>query len=197
MILIRVLLLALIPVALAQPGTMPTVPCVPALPGCGGPSPVLLTSLLPNLAVFLLRFATGLSLVCVIVAGVQMMLAMGDDSAISKQKWAIFYALAGLVLAILSQAFVSAVATYNYAAGVTPDLIVGGILKLVIDVILTSMNMILVAVIILNGYKKLLAQGKSDEFNKAKQGVLWAIIGAIIINLSYSFVRIVTSLFNL
>jgi hypothetical protein len=195
MIFLRALLSAVVPVAFAQVGIMPTVPCVPNVPGCGGPANVLATSLLPSVAGFLLRAATGLSLICIIVAGLQMMTSLGDDSNISKQKWAIFYALAGLMVAILSQSLVSAVTTYQYVIG-SPDVVVGEIFKLVVNVLLTLTNTVLVTVIIINGYKMLLAQGKSDEFNRARQGVLWAIAGAIVINLSYSIVRVVTSMFG-
>lgn len=195
MTLLRALFPALVSVAHAQLGAMPSVPCVPNLPGCGGPAPIHVL-FFGSLAIFLLRVATGLSLICIIVAGLQMMTSLGDDSNISKQKWAIFYALAGLGVAILSQSIVSAVTTYNYIIG-TPDVIAGAIFKLVIDMLLTLTNIVLVTTIILNGYKMLLAQGKSDEFNKARQGVLWAIIGAVVINLSYSVVRMITAMFNI
>lgn len=177
----------------AQPFT----PCATiGLAGCGGPSNVIAESVLPQIALFFLRVAGGLSLVFIILAGIQMMIAWGDDSKISTQKKAIVNAMIGLVLAVLSQAFVSAVATYDYSIGNANDAVVGGVLVYVVDIMLSLVNVVFVIMVILIGIRMVMSQGKTDEFNAGRRGLLWAISGAVIINISHTLVRVVLTQFG-
>lgn len=189
------LLTAALPAAHAA---MPPVPCVPALPGCNAiAGNAINESLLPNLALFFLRFGTGLSLVCIIVAGFMMMTSLGDEGSLTKQKWAVANALIGLLITIFSQALVSMVASYSFQIGNGTDLAVSGGLRYVVDIALTLMDSVFVVVMIVLGIQMVIAQGKSDAFNRAKTGVMWCIIGAIVVNVSAALVKGVLSIFNL
>lgn len=175
---------------------MPYVPCPPGLPGCGGPANVIAQYTIPQVALFFLRVAGGLSLIFIILAGVQMMLAWGDDSKISQQKKSILYAMIGLCLAIMSQGIVSAVATYNYAAGNPNDAVVGGLFYYITDIMLTFVNVIFVIMTLMVSARMVMAQGKTDEYNAARKGLLWIITGALFVNVSLTLVNGILTLFG-
>ncbi len=199
MSMISFLLGLLLDKAYAQQGQMPYFPCVEvgALPGCGEATNVIADSLLPSVSLFLLRLVAGLSLLFLVWAGFQMVTSMGDDSKITQNKTAILFALGGLFMAIMSQALVSIVATYNYAIGNPNDFIVDGVLAYAVNILITLLNVTFVFVIIILGIRMVTSQGKTDDYNKARQGILWAIIGAIVVNLSHALVRVVLTFFGL
>lgn len=175
----------------------PPVPCAEVgLTGCGPATNALAENVLPDVALFLLRIAGGLSLIFMLVAGVQLMLAMGDESKISQQKKAVLNVMLGLSLAILSQGFVSAVATYNYDIADMNDAIVGGLFRYIIDIILMFVNIIFVCIVIVLGMRMVMAQGKTDQFNGARKGIQWVVSGAILINISHTMVKIVLTQFG-
>jgi hypothetical protein len=190
-------LLRVVPSASAQSGTEPYVPCAEAgLPGCDGPENVITEAIVPNLALLLLRISGGLALVFIVIAGIQLMLSYGDESKIGTQKKAVGFAMGGLILAIMSQALVSTVVTYDYGIGNAGDAVVGGLLVYAVDIALTFMNVIFVIMVTLLGIRMVASQGKTDEFNSARKGILWVIAGAVLVNVSHMLVRIVLTVFG-
>ena len=174
---------------------LPPYPPCGSLPGCGGASNVIAQSIVPLVATLMLRIAAGGTVLAVVWAGYSMMLERSDDVR-SKQKWAIFYALLGLTVAILSQSFVSLVATENLGQGNTSDLLVGGVLRGVVQLLLNITNITFAIIVVLAGIKMVIAQGKSEDFSKARQTIFWSVIGAIVINAARVLVTIVTSYFG-
>lgn len=170
--------------------------CSPLQPGCGdGPANIFLSTF-PNLAVFMLQLATGLTVLFIVYAGVQLVLNLGDEGKIGNQKTGIFYALAGLFTAIVSQLIVSFVVTQDWGQNAGGNLPIN-VLASAVGSILVVFNGLLVMAIIYYGIRMLLAAGDSGAFGSAKTGITWAIIGAIIVNLSNALVQGVTSFFAL
>jgi hypothetical protein len=170
--------------------------CSPLQPGCGdGPANIFLSTF-PNLAIFMLQVATGLTVLFIVWAGFQLVLNMGDEGKIGNQKTGIFYALAGLFVAIVSQLVVSFVATQDWGQDAGGNLPIN-VLASAVGSILAVFNGVFVVAIIYYGIRMLLAAGDSGGFNSARTGITWAIIGAIIVNLANALVQGVTSFFAL
>lgn len=172
---------------------LPGTPCT-GLVGCGsGPANIIMNNA-TEFADLMLQVASGLAVLFIVWSGFNMILAMGDDSKISQFKWGIMYSMLGLGIAILSQVLVSFVGTqdYNVDATVLPL----GLIAAAINILLNLMNVAFVCVIILGGVRMVYAQGKSDEFNKGKQTVVWAIGGAIVINIANALVQAFIQLFG-
>ena len=161
--------------------------------GCGGASNVLGETLIPNLAIFFLRIVATGSVLFVIWSGVSMMLSMGDSGKAQKAKWSVLYTVIGLGVALSSQMLVGFVATENYGQGEVGDFIVSGLLRNAIRILMTLTNVILGLVIMISAFRMVMAQGKSDEFNSARSAMLFAIMGAIIVNSALVLIRIVTT----
>ena len=170
--------------------------CSDLQPGCGdGPANIFLQTL-PNLAFFLLQIATGLSVLFIIWAGFNMVLNLGDEGKVGQQKTAIFYSLAGLFTAIGSQLIVGFVATQNWGQDAGGNLPVN-LIAAAAGSLLTIFNGVFVIAIIYYGMRMLTAAGDSGAFNSARTGLTWAIIGAIVVNISNALVQGITSFFAL
>ncbi len=193
MTLVRSIVGTLIPTAHAQ---FWQAECSNLQPGCGqGPANIFLQTL-PNLAVIMLEVATGLSVIFIIWAGLQMVLNLGDEGKVGEQKTAIFYSLAGLFVAIGSQLIVSFVVTQDWGQNAGGNLLIA-VMSTVAGSILTMFNGILVVAIIYYGIRMLMASGDSGAFNSARTGITWAILGAIVVNLANALVHGVTTFFAL
>lgn len=182
-----------VPAAAAQ--VPPPTPCPAILPGCGGPTNVLVTSLIPHLVNFALRLIGGLSVVMIIWYGLMLVVNAGDETRIGKARYAILYAAMGVGLSVVAQLIVSFVVTENYGQGATGDLMLG-VLASAVRILLNVTNITFTLLIVYEGVRMVLSQGKTDEYNKARTGILWSIIGAVIVNLAHALVRLVTGFFG-
>lgn len=82
------------------------------LPGVSGASDegqYIRNSLLPTITRTIIAAAGGLSLLFMIVGGLQILLAAGNDDKITKAKHTILWALVGMLIAILSYGIVQAI----------------------------------------------------------------------------------------
>lgn len=170
--------------------------CSDLQPGCGDGPANIFTSTFPNLAVFMLQVATGLAVLFVVWAGFQLVLNAGDEGKIGNQKKNIFYVLAGLFTAIVSQLIVSFAVTQDWGQNAGGNLVIN-VLASAVGSILTVFNGVFLLAIIYYGVRMLMAAGDSGGFNSARAGITWAIIGAIIVNLANALVQGVTSFFAL
>lgn len=96
-----------------------SIPCVPNLPcinrttqekGGGEVRKYILSDFGGNFIKGFLGIAALTSVIFIIVGGMQMHLAMGNEEALTKAKKTLIWAIAGLVIAILSVAIVQIVA---------------------------------------------------------------------------------------
>ncbi len=173
----------------------PVTPCPAILPGCGGPTNILVTSIIPHTVNFMLRLIGALAVVMLVWYGLKLITNLGDESNITKARHAILYALLGIGLSIVSQMIVSFVATEEYGQSGSADLLIAAGASAV-RILLNITNIVFALVIVYEGARMVMSQGKTDEFNKARTAVMWAIIGAIFVNLSHALVRIVTGFFG-
>lgn len=176
---------------------IPYTPCSLLQYGCGAGAANLLQGAIPRAASLMLQFAGGAAVLFIIWAGMQMLLSLGDESKVTQGKWGILYALAGLTIAILSSFIISVIGTQQYiVARSGADKAPFELLSAAIGILRTVLNAILLLVIVMVGVRMLYAQGKSDEFNKGKTQMTWALVGAVVVNLAAALVAIVTNFFG-
>lgn len=177
-------LLRLIPVAFAQD------PCG-GISGCAAEQG--LAQFITPLAALLVNAAAGLTVVFVVISGMQMVLAMGNDATLSRGKNGVVYALVGFVLVLVSQSLVSLIAAR--VIGVTPDNPHIQIMERVVVSVMLIFNALFAIVMIYCGFKLVLSRGQSSELDSVKQIATWAVIGAITVNLTYALVEATYNIF--
>lgn len=184
----------LVPTASAQ--VPPPTPCPPILPGCGGPTNILVTNFIPQLVLFLLRVAGAIAVVMIVWYGLSLVMNLGDEQKITRGRYAVLYACLGLGLIITSQLIVSFVTTEYYGQLAAGDLVLS-VLGAGVRVMLNLTNVIFVFILVYYGARMVWSQGKADDYTRARTGILWTVIGAVFVNLAHAVVRIVTSFFGI
>lgn len=185
-------ILALFPVqgVLAGTGLCQGVPLA-----CASLENVVTGRTLPEIAKFLLEIAAGLSVLFIVWSGILMLISMGDDSQAAKAKWAIIYALIGLLGALLSQAFVGTVAQENLTT-VGGAVTAATVIQTAVKFLVNAVNVLFFLAIIFAGIRMLVSHGQPEDFSHAKKVIVWAIIGAVIVNVARTLVRAVLSTFG-
>lgn len=162
-------------------------PCA-GLPGCGaGPTDIISMYTIPTIVALLLQLVAAGALSFIVYSGVMMLTANGDDGQINKARKGIEFAFMGLGLAIVSGTLVSLVASQDWIAGSdTQDILFGasGFIATVLFIVVRLFNVAFAIVVVIAGMKMVLARGNSGEFGKATGMVVWAIVGAIVVNLA-------------
>lgn len=72
--------------------------------------------LLPGITSVIISLTGGIALIMMIVAGIQLLTSGGDPAVAGKAKKTITYALAGIIIAVLSYGIVAIIASINVAA---------------------------------------------------------------------------------
>ncbi len=179
----------------AYAAAVPNSPCT-GLIGCGAGGANIVLMNLPALGSLMVMIAAALSVVFIVLAGLRMVTAMGDEGQIGEQKKAVLHVLIGLVIVILSQSIVGFAGTQNYGQGDNPlDLFLNGSAHAV-SIMLTIFNAVMIVAVIVGGARMVYAQGKSDEYNKGKTIITWCIGGAVVANLANALVQSLAYIFG-
>lgn len=190
--------LALLPVTAFA---LPIAPCDPLQFGCGsGPANYVERFLTGGgnggIALFMLQLAAALAVLFIVWAGVQLIFSMGDEGKVTQHKWAMAYALIGLVVAILGQFLVSAIASTNFGQGTGRTLPLTFVASAVLF-LRTILNATFVIMTVVAGLRMVYAQGKTEDYEKGKTMMKWAIGGAVMVNLASALVNAVTGYFGI
>lgn len=163
------------------------------LVGCGQGPANTLTNGIPHVAILILQVAAGGCVLAIVWAGFQMVLSLGDSGKIGQAKNAILYAMLGLGISVLSQFLISSVIS-EYVPTNDPTVVHLTIIKGIIIYLRNVLNAALAVVIVIGAVRMVLAQGKQDEFTKGRQAIMWAVIGAIIVNFAVAIASVASGL---
>ncbi len=154
------------------------------LPGCQSGVHEYLTNLV--IGRFLVDFpgyARGLAGLMVAIGGAMMILGIWKEDLISKGKETITWAIVGVALSTFAEqaiTFVAREAVYR-ADGVD---FVYSVRNTVVATIFDLLYITLFAVCLYSGALMVMSLGKDDQFTKGKDGLFYAALGAVIINLA-------------
>lgn len=120
MMVIQTLCAVGLPLAFAAPAPINPVTGDPIyLPAAGNPqgdqSNYIQKTFLPSVTVTIITSTGALSLLFVIISGVQILIAFGNEEKITAAKKTLTWALVGLVIAILSYAIVQIIVSIQFA----------------------------------------------------------------------------------
>ncbi len=157
------------------------------LPGCSAgagwtdyiyPALMILKAKLPS-------YAEILGSLFIMIGGAYILLSTGNAERVTKGKNTIIWAVAGIFLVQAAESLVNAIlaesAQGNLAGTPNTDIIESAGLTL-IGTVQDLFYVALLGVAIYNGMRMAITFGKTEEFTKAKEGLFWAAVGAIIVN---------------
>src|SRR3989344_3599008 len=155
-----------------------------------------------NLLLAVLLFMGLAAVVVIVIAGIYLVVSVGDESAKEKAKKIIMYAIFGLIIIALAAAIVLFVIEATGAGGIfgpVPDLgTTGGtdIRATVLGIlrgVLAFMALIAVVVIVIAGIMLVVSMGDEGAKDRAKRIIFYAVIGLIIILLASALVGFISS----
>jgi len=146
----------------------------------------------------LVAIIAGVSVLFVMYGGALMLISLGDESRFTTGKNSIIYALVGFAIALVSQSVVAFV-EFQATGVVTVSAATGNPALALIHIAINSMlylfNAVFAAIMIFAGFRLLIGRGKSEELEAAKKMLIYAGMGAIIINVAKAMVFAVLNVF--
>ncbi len=137
----------------------------------------------PLIGQIAVSIGSGVAILFIVVGGAMMICNMGNENISTKGRNAVINALVGFAILLLAQALVGFVATN--AGAIDPANPIISAMATAVTAMLRVFNVVFGIMIVVAGYRMVFARGQSDQFNKGKTQLIWAIAGAIIINLAY------------
>ena len=126
----------------------------------------------------------SLAILWIVIAGIQIFLASGDEEKIKTQKNAILYAIIGLIIMIVLEGVIYGVyggsgvvnsITAHSGIGISPTI------DKLIYFLKSLIASLAIFMIILSGIKLITAQGNEESEKQQKTSIKWIIIGLIVI----------------
>lgn len=167
----------------------------------GGITGFSIRDVILNVLLAVLAFMGLAAVVVIVIAGITLVLSIGDDGAREKARKIILYAVLGLVVIVLAAAIVLLIINATGGAsifGPVPDLGATGGTDIretvlgVLDGILQFMALIAVVVIVIAGILLVVSFGEEQSKDRAKRIILYAVIGLVIILLASAIVGIIS-----
>ncbi len=142
----------------------------------------------------------------VVYSGFRMVVSQGNEEEVTKAKSTLQWSLAGLLLVMFAYIIVSGVSQFIETKDINPTpgaiqspITSSDILSLsgrIFTNILSLIGLIAILFIIINGFRYITARGDDEQTSKAKQGLLWAVLGLVVTVMAYVIVFAVTQLFQ-
>jgi len=126
----------------------------------------------------------SIAIVYIVVSGIMMIFAQGDESKITEQKRSITYAIIGLVVILLIERMISAIfgvpgeeraLTASTAALI--DVEIYGL----ISYIKAILGSVAIFMIVLSGIRTVASQGEEEQITTQRKAIVWTIVGLALI----------------
>lgn len=154
------------------------------LPSCGAGFTEHFTPALIALLLVLPYYVYILAALFIMIGGVYMIVSLGDAEKVTKGKNTIIWALIGIFVMQFAETAIRLVIMPEVVTRFdTPDLVASLTITIMNDIFIL-LYIVLVIIAIISGMRMVLAMGKEDEFKKGKDGLFWAAVGGIVINLA-------------
>jgi hypothetical protein len=170
--------------------TFPMLPCG-GLPGCGAPSNVVQDTVIPEVARFALSLVVALAILFAIVGGARFMLSFGRDEESTKAFKTIFWALVSIVLALTSHRLVIIILSESGISGAVRPI---NLFQAAINGIMIILNATFLIILLLGSMRMVTAHGKEDDISKARKTIIFAVVGAVVINIAPTLTKAVIAL---
>lgn len=125
----------------------------------------------------------AIAVIWIVISGIRMIAANGDESKITEQKQSILYALLGLGIILLLERVITLVygipgaerGIATTGPGISEEVLgIVSFVKAIIGAVAMSM-------IIISGFKTIASQGEEEKITNERKSIVWVVVGIIII----------------
>jgi hypothetical protein len=143
-----------------------------------------LNEIIRSVASVIRNLLGGLAVIWIVVSGIRMVMAQGEESIITEQKHSLTYAVIGLGVVILIERAINIL--YGAPGEIRTALIppaeafsteVFGVINFVRALIGT----VAIFMIVLSGIKMIFAAGEEEGLTKQKRAIIWIVVGLVLI----------------
>jgi glucose uptake protein GlcU len=159
---------------------------------------------------YAMSYAGGLiglvAIATLVYAGIRMVTANGNDKTISEAKQTVTYALTGLVLSVLAYAGVAALENLigvqtttnsrNVVFNPFGSLTLKGFAENLLQNVIKISGVLSLLMIIWYGFRYTTARGDDKQVSSAKTGIIWSLVGLILILFSYVIIKAIANLIS-
>jgi len=162
--------------------------------GQGLPTTLTFSALAINIANFIMGIIAAVALIAIVWGGVMYIVSLGDESRSARAKQIILYAILGLLIAGIASIIISTVVCiYTQPGGCQPTLIIDIILKAV-NVLLAPAGAIAFGALVYGGYLYMTSGGDESRASRAKNTIVYALLGLAVIGIAGLVVNVVIGL---
>jgi len=160
---------------------------------------------------FIGGLAATVAIIMLVISGAQMMLSSGDQTQITRAKENFKYTVIGFIVSLMSFVVVSAVYNFLGAGKLTADQLDGkpgnrafsvlgdasfqAFMNRMLNNFLAIIGILALLMIMYNGFKYIVARGDQAATKKAREGIMWSVIGLVITLFAYVIIQAVRNLF--
>ncbi len=127
----------------------------------------------------------GLAIIWIIISGIRMTMAGGDETAITEQKMSIIYAVIGLVTILLIERMIDIIygplGTYRTELDIATTTQFNMEVFGVVNFIKALFGILAILMIIVSGIKTIFAFGDEERLKKQKTSIIWIVIGFVLV----------------
>lgn len=127
----------------------------------------------------------GLAIIWIIISGIRMVMAGGDENTITEQKRSIIYAAIGLVAILLIERMIDILygpaGAYEIALRTETATRFSAEIYGVINFIKAIIGAIAILMIVISGIKTIFAAGEEEQISKQRKTIIWIVIGIILL----------------
>ena len=156
------------------------------LPGCRtGNVPFLdylSTFLIPIVFNKLFTYIPLLGVLFIMIGGGYILLSAGNEERVTKGKTTITWAVIGIFIANFARELV--ILVKDEATSVPSGDVIISVITTLMGSIFDIMYVAMIGIALFSGMRMVLSLGKEDEFKKGQDGLFYAALGAIIINIA-------------
>jgi len=142
-----------------------------------------LQSVILSIAKVMRNIIGGIAIFWVVMSGIMMIFNQGDENKITEEKNSIMYGIMGLMIVLLLERFIYLIygvpgaerGIETTGPGISTEVL--GIISFIRAIIGAAAIMM----IIISGYRIISAEGAEDKITTEKKGIMWVIIGIIVI----------------
>ncbi len=164
--------------------------------GVGGISNTNANEIIENVIGTMLSVTTTLAVFTIVIAGMFLVLSIGEEGQKDKAKKIIQYTVIGLAVILLAEVIIETVKAVISGDSGTAQVLVTGVVLSILSVILNVVTTLAVLMIVVAGLYLILSLGEEGQKDKAKKIILYCIIGIVIILFSRAIVVFVNSFFG-
>ncbi len=169
---------------------------IQAAAGVGGISAMSANELMARLIQVILSVVTTLAVLTIVIAGMFLILSIGDEGQKDKAKKIIQYTIIGIIVILLAQVIVDLVfRVFTGDVGGVRELVTTVVVKLLLTV-LNIVTTIALLMLVVAGLYLIFSLGDEGQKDKAKKIIQYTIVGLIIILFARVIIIFVNTLFG-